>query len=113
MSMANSFVDARPDGFAMSDKKQIISLLEFTRAMDFDDNWETPKDYEKRARYTAALAFFDQLSNKGGWSPLPFHPSSHFQGAAHPLPHSALPSRHPEHGVGDSASLILVFIGTQ
>ena len=36
---------------AVNDGKRIISLLEFSRAMDTEDNWEARKDYEKRIRY--------------------------------------------------------------
>ena len=67
-AMADSFVDLRPDGHAIHDHKKIVSLLEFTRAMDTDDDWEARKDQEKRVRYAPALAFFDQLPNKDGWS---------------------------------------------
>ena len=67
-SMADSFADLRPDGYAVNDEKQIISLQEFSRAMDTEDNWEARKDYEKRIRYAPALAFFDHIPNKGRWS---------------------------------------------
>ena len=54
----------------MKDGKRIISLLEFSRAMDTEDNWEARKDHEKRTRYAPALAFFDQLPipNQERWS---------------------------------------------
>jgi len=69
-SMADSFADLRPDGHAVNDEKQIISLREFSRTMDTEDNSEarTRKDYEKRIRYAPALAFFDHIPNKGRWS---------------------------------------------
>ena len=66
--VADSFIDLRPDGYAVNDEKRIVSLLEFTRAMDTDDLWEARKDHEKRVRYAPALAFFDHLPNKDGWS---------------------------------------------
>ena len=52
----------------MNDGKRIISLLEFSRAMDTEDNWEARTDHEKRTRYAPALAFFDQLPNQERWS---------------------------------------------
>ena len=67
-SMADSFADLRPDGYAINDDKRIISLMEFSRAMDTEDNWEARKDQEKKLRYAPAIAFFDQLPNKKGWS---------------------------------------------
>ena len=36
-SMADSFTDLRPDGYAINDDKRIISLMEFSRAMDTED----------------------------------------------------------------------------
>ena len=39
-SMADSFADLRPDGHAVNDEKQIISLREFSRTMDTEDNSE-------------------------------------------------------------------------
>ena len=75
--MADSFLslskkrevpELRPDGYAVNDGKRIISLLEFSRAMDTEDNWEAHKDQEKIIRYAPAIAFFDQLPNKERWS---------------------------------------------
>ena len=77
VSMADSFLslskkrevpELRPDGYAVNDGKRIISLLEFSRAMDTEDNWEAHKDQEKITRYAPAIAFFDQLPNKERWS---------------------------------------------
>jgi len=67
-SMADSFADLRPDGYAINDDKRIISLMEFSRAMDTEDYWEARKDQEKKLRYAPAMTFFDQLPNKKGWS---------------------------------------------
>ena len=67
-SMADSFADLRPDGYAINDDKRIISLMEFSRAMDTEDYWEARKDQEKKLRYAPAITFFDQLPNKKGWS---------------------------------------------
>ena len=52
----------------MNDGKRIISLLEFSRAMDTEDNLEARKDKEKRIRYAPAIAFFDQLPSAPGRS---------------------------------------------
>ena len=38
-----AFLNLRPDGFALNVKKQEIALLEFTRAMDTDVQWEARK----------------------------------------------------------------------
>ena len=72
-TFVSSFLDLRPDGFAIHQKSKRVAILEFTRAMDFSDDWETKKDAEKRARYAPVLDFFNSLSENQGWTLLQFN----------------------------------------
>ena len=47
---------------AFDDDKKAICFLEFTRAMDSREGWETRKDEEKTARYKYNLEFMNELS---------------------------------------------------
>jgi hypothetical protein len=64
----SAFLDLRPDGFAFHQKSKRIAILEFTRAMDSSEDWETNKDAEKRARYVPVLDFFNSLPENQGWT---------------------------------------------
>ena len=63
-----AFLNLRPDGFALNVKKQEIALLEFTRAMDTDVQWEARKDAEKRRRYAPVLDFFNASHKRASWT---------------------------------------------
>ena len=62
-----AFLNLRPDGFALNVKKQEIAILEFTRAMDTDVQWEVRKDAEKRRRYAPVLDFFSASRKCASW----------------------------------------------
>ena len=63
-----AFLNLRPDGFALNVKKQEIAILEFTRAMDTDVQWEARKDAEKRRRYAPVLDFFNASHKRASWT---------------------------------------------
>jgi hypothetical protein len=65
-----AFLNLRPDGFALNVKKQEIAILEFTRAMDTDVQWEVRKDAEKRHRYAPVLDFFSASQKCASWKML-------------------------------------------
>jgi hypothetical protein len=48
-ALVSTFLDLRPDGFAIHQKSKRVVILEFRRAMDSLDDWEVKKDAEKRA----------------------------------------------------------------
>jgi hypothetical protein len=64
----SAFLDLRPDGLAFHQKSKRVAILEFTRAMDSSEDWETEKDAEKRARYAPVLDFFNSLPENQGWT---------------------------------------------
>jgi hypothetical protein len=66
-------LDLRPDGFVFHQKSKRVAILEFTRAMDSSEDWETKKDPEKRARYAPVLDFFNSLPENQGWTLLQFN----------------------------------------
>jgi len=63
-----SFCDLRPDGHGLNSKEKVVVLLEFTRAMDRQDDWEAVKHQEKLDRYAPVLSFFNSLPGQEGWS---------------------------------------------
>jgi len=64
----SSFLDLRPDGYAIHQKSEHLAMLEFTRAMDSSEDWEEKKDAEKRSRYAPVLEFFNSLRERQGWT---------------------------------------------
>jgi len=63
----DTFIAWRPDGLAFDKEKKMCVFLEYTRAMDTNENWAEKK--EKNNRYSSHLGFIDHLSNreKSGW----------------------------------------------
>jgi len=59
----------RPDGLAFDKGKKICVFLEYTRAMDTNEDWAEKKEQEKNDRYSSHLGFINHLSNreKSGW----------------------------------------------
>ena len=62
----DTFIARRPDGLAF-DKENVF--LEYTRAMDTNEDWAERKKQEKNERYGSHLGFINHLSNreKSGW----------------------------------------------
>jgi len=59
------FIARRPDGLAFDKEKKSCVFLEYTRAMDTNEDWATKKEQEKDDTYSTHL----QLSRreKSGW----------------------------------------------
>jgi len=60
-----TFIACRPDGLAFDKEKKSCVFLEYTRAMDTNEDWATKKEQEKDDTYSTHL----QLSRreKSGW----------------------------------------------
>jgi len=65
----DTFIARRPDGLAFDKGKKICAFLEYTRAMDTNEDWAEKKEQEKNDRYCSHLGFINHLSNreKSGW----------------------------------------------
>ena len=65
----DTFIARRPDGLAFDKEKKLCELLEFTRAMDTNEDWAEKKEREKNERYGPLIGFINHLSNreKSGW----------------------------------------------
>jgi len=65
----DTFIAGRPDGLAFDKEKTLCVFLEYTRAMDTNDDWAEKKEQEKIDRHSSHLGFINHLSNreKSGW----------------------------------------------
>jgi len=61
----DTFIARRPDG----QEKKLCVILEYTRAMDTNEDWAERKEQEKNERYSSHLGFINHLSHreKSGW----------------------------------------------
>ena len=53
----DTFIARRPDGLAFDKEKKSCVLLEYTRAMDTNEDWAEKKEQEKNDRYSSHLGF--------------------------------------------------------
>jgi len=65
----DTFIAWRPDGLAFDKEKKLCVFLEYTRAMDTNEDWAEKKEQEENDRYSSHLGFINHLSNreKSGW----------------------------------------------
>jgi len=65
----NTFIARRLDGLAFDKQKKLCVFLEYTRAMDTNEDWAEKKEQEKNDRYSSHVGFINHLSNreKSGW----------------------------------------------
>jgi len=65
----DTFIARRPDGLAFDKEKQLCALLEYTRAMDTNEDWAEKKEQEENDRSSSLLRFINHLSlrEKSGW----------------------------------------------
>jgi len=65
----DTFIARRPDGLAFDKEKKLCVFLEYTRAMDTNEDWAEKKEQEKKNRYSSHLGFINHLSHreKSGW----------------------------------------------
>ena len=58
------FLRLRPDGIALCPSSKTVCVLEFTRAMDTQQDWEKKKEKEKLDRYVYLLDFINTHSSE-------------------------------------------------
>jgi len=65
----DTFIAWRPDGLACDKEKKLCEFLEYTRAMDTNEDWAEKKEQGKNYRHSSHLGFINHLSNreKSGW----------------------------------------------
>jgi len=65
----DTFIARRPDGLAFDKEKKLCVLLEYTRAMDTNEDWAEKKEQEENDRFSSLLGFIKHLSHreKSGW----------------------------------------------
>jgi len=66
----DTFIARRPDGLAFDKDKKSGVFLEYTGAMDTnEEDWAEKKEQEENERYSSHLGFINHLSNreKSGW----------------------------------------------
>jgi len=65
----DTFIARRPDGLSFDKEKKLYAFLEYTRAMDTNEDWAEKKEQEKNDRYCSHLGFINHLRNqeKSGW----------------------------------------------
>ena len=65
----DTFIARRPDGLAFDKGKKLCVSMEYTRAMDTNEDWVQEKEQEKHDRYSSHLGFINHLSHrkKSGW----------------------------------------------
>ena len=65
----DTFIARRSDGLAFDKEKKLCVFLEYTKAMDTNEDWAERKEQEKNDRYSSHLGFINHLSNreKSGW----------------------------------------------
>jgi len=65
----DTFIARRPDGLAFDKENKLCVFLEYTRAIDTNEDWAEQKEQETNERYSFHLGFINHLSNRGksGW----------------------------------------------
>jgi len=65
----DTFIAQRPNSLAFDKGKKLCVFLEYTRAMDTNEDWAEKKEQEKNDRYSSHLGFINHLSHreKSGW----------------------------------------------
>ena len=65
----DTFIARRPDGLVFDKEEKLCVFLEYTRAMDTNQDWAEKKEQEKNDRYSSHLGFINHLSHreKSGW----------------------------------------------
>ena len=64
LALMRGFLRLRPDGIALCPSSKTVCVLEFTRAMDTQQDWEKKKEKEKLDRYVYLLDFINTHSSE-------------------------------------------------
>jgi len=60
----DTFIARKPDGLAFDKEVKLCVFLEYTRAMDTNEDWAETKKQEKNDRYSSHLGFINRLSHR-------------------------------------------------
>jgi len=60
----DTFIARRPDGLAFDKGKKLCVFMEYTRAMDTNEDWAEKKVQEKNYRYSSHLGLVNHLSHR-------------------------------------------------
>jgi len=65
----DTFIARRPDGLVFDKEEKLYVFLEYTRAMDTNEDWAEKKEQEKNDTYSSHVGFINHLSHreKSGW----------------------------------------------
>jgi len=65
----DTFIARKPDGLAFDNEKKLCVLMQYTRAMDTNEDWAERKEQEKNDRFGSLLGFINHLSHReeSGW----------------------------------------------
>jgi len=80
-----TFISCRPDGLALDKKQKSCVFLEYTRAMDTNEDWATKEEQKKDDRYSSHLGFINHLSRreKSGWQATQINFTTGVRGSLH------------------------------
>ena len=81
----DTFIARRPDGLAFDKGKKLCVFMEYTRAMDTNEDWAEKKVQEKNYRYSSHLGLVNHLSHreKSGWKASQTNFTSGVRGSLH------------------------------
>ena len=81
----DTFIARRPDGLAFDKEKKLCVFLDYTRAINTNDDWADKKEQEKNDRYSSHLGFINHLSNreKSGWKASQTNFTTEVRGSLH------------------------------
>jgi hypothetical protein len=81
----DTFIARRPDGLAFDKEEKVCVFLEYTRAMDTNEDWAEKKEQERNDRYSSHLGFINHLSNreKSGWKASQTNFTTRVRGSLH------------------------------
>ena len=83
----DTFIARRPNGLAFDKEKMLCVFLEYTRAMDTNEDWAEKKEQEKNDRYSSHLSFINpkpsQYREKSGWKAFQTNFTTGVRGSLH------------------------------
>jgi len=80
-----TLISRKPDGLAFEKEQKSCMFLEYTRAMDTNEDWATKKEQEKDNRYSTHLGSIKHLSRreKSGWKATQINFTTGVRGSLH------------------------------
>ena len=84
----DTFIARRPDCLAFDKEEKLCVLMEYTRAMDTNEDWAEKKEQGKNDRYSSLLCFINHPSHqeKSGWKASQTNFTTGVRGSLHTNP---------------------------